>query len=824
MNLKILLAYHKKDVLFKDEVLTPVHAGRAAALKTKTPDDENLKWLLENTIGDNTGKNISEKNPLYNEMTVPYWAWKNYKKLGNPDFIGLMHYRRHFVFKDTEKPYYECEDIGADYLKDINYSPENVKNILKTCDFVCAAPQYRDSMYRHYKRNHDIKDLDTVIEIIGEKFPDFETATENYLSGQKAYFCNMTIFSKNDFFRYCEFIFTVVEELEKRSNMQGKRLFVSEWLTGIFITKLLEEGKKGKFLATMVAEGEHTIPLVLASDNNYAFPLFVTLASAFKNAHKRTFYDVRLLLSGDFSDENYQNLETLKQLYPQHKIKVYNMANQYEDASITIKHISTSTYYRLKLPSLLSDVNKCVYLDVDLIVNKDLSELFRMNVDDKYIAGVKAPGYLYSYENCKKNMEELDLPNLDQYVNAGVLLMNLKNMRKDNLEDIFDELLKKNYTSQDQHILNKACFGKIRILPPIFNAMTKYNLFDENAYKSNIGLQIGYTIKEWNAARKNPTIIHYANQVKPWQDPNMVYADKWWEVALSLPFFASFYKTHLSKSFDIYKNIYDKYVVYSMARFDLRANKKGTDIEVLNKLDTDTKITKNPAWSLKDGLNIDIVETKKQVIDLEVQCIGDGELEIKLRGMNYNCKDKKLPIYVNYKKFTINGKNQLENNKLIWHDSPYKMLVAVKNGQIVKIHCEWEPINQNTVLGDTFSQKIVHTSPKTIVVEKPVSDKKLSDEIASLNKKVTELQNQLKLEESENEKIKKEALENCERILNMVKTCSVPKVAQNKNDDATVQKLKKEITRIKSSHRYRIGSVITFIPGSIRRWFKRGKK
>ena len=66
-NIKILLAYHKKDVLFKDEILTPIHAGREIALETKSPDDENLKWLIENTIGDNTGDNISKKNPLYNE-------------------------------------------------------------------------------------------------------------------------------------------------------------------------------------------------------------------------------------------------------------------------------------------------------------------------------------------------------------------------------------------------------------------------------------------------------------------------------------------------------------------------------------------------------------------------------------------------------------------------------------------------------------------------------------------------------------------------------------------------------------------------------------
>lgn len=79
---KILISYHKKDFLLKDDILTPIHAGRANALK-KEPN-ESLEWLLKNMIGDNTGDNISDRNGSYNEMTSVYWAWKNYDALGNP--------------------------------------------------------------------------------------------------------------------------------------------------------------------------------------------------------------------------------------------------------------------------------------------------------------------------------------------------------------------------------------------------------------------------------------------------------------------------------------------------------------------------------------------------------------------------------------------------------------------------------------------------------------------------------------------------------------------------------------------------------------------
>ena len=106
-SVKILIAYHKPSVLIKDEVLTPIHLGRALATESSKDGDmseEDYKWMLENMIGDNTGENISHLNRTLNELTSMYWAWKNYDKLGNPDYIGFMHYRRHLNF-NTEKKY-----------------------------------------------------------------------------------------------------------------------------------------------------------------------------------------------------------------------------------------------------------------------------------------------------------------------------------------------------------------------------------------------------------------------------------------------------------------------------------------------------------------------------------------------------------------------------------------------------------------------------------------------------------------------------------------------------------------------------------------------
>ena len=77
--------------------------------------EEDYKWMLENMIGDDTGDNISDKNREYCELTGIYQAWKNYDKLGNPDYIGFIHYRRLLVFNEYEYDKYEQTKINKAY-------------------------------------------------------------------------------------------------------------------------------------------------------------------------------------------------------------------------------------------------------------------------------------------------------------------------------------------------------------------------------------------------------------------------------------------------------------------------------------------------------------------------------------------------------------------------------------------------------------------------------------------------------------------------------------------------------------------------------------
>lgn len=238
-KINILTVYHKEAELIKGEDFLPINAGRAVAEK------EQKDWLEKNTIGDDTGINISEKNPTYNELTAVYWAWKNLES----DYYGLMHYRRYFIFEKREKPYYSRKEKKKNSDDEIKYTPQKLRDFFKEYDFIAPMPMKRKSVYEHYKNAHDVEDLIFAKKVIDDCFAEYSFSADKYIYGSDSYFYNMFVFDKETFNRYCEFMFGVLEKCEEKFN--GKRMFISERLTGIFITQLIKEGKKGLFLPTL---------------------------------------------------------------------------------------------------------------------------------------------------------------------------------------------------------------------------------------------------------------------------------------------------------------------------------------------------------------------------------------------------------------------------------------------------------------------------------------------------------------------------------------------------------------------------------------------
>ena len=237
------------------------------------------------------------------------------------------------------------------------------------------------------------------------------------------------------------------------------------------------------------------INICLACDDNYSKYAGVVIASILVNAKSDddlTFY----ILDGGISETGKSEILSLKSIKPC-DIKFIDINERlFEDYKQVKSHkyITLASYYRLKLPSLLPDVSRVIYLDCDIVVTTSLSELFNKNLGEKLLAGVS---------DIKKKM----VKNNPTYVNAGMLVMDLDNMRKQNIEEKFLEWTKShtdNIRTGDQEIINEVCRGNILVVEDEWNVQS-----------SNFTNRSSYT--------NNPKIIHFTAKLKPWHYASFSY-------------------------------------------------------------------------------------------------------------------------------------------------------------------------------------------------------------------------------------------------------------------------------------------------------------
>ena len=189
MKIEILVAAHKEFPMPNADGYMPILVG---AVKNYKPGINYQR--------DDEGKNISSKNPNYNELTAVYWAWKNLKDI---DAIGLVHYRR--LFFDS-KPY---------SLKNV-LSVKKIEKLLTTYDVIVPKKRnyYIETNYSHYIHAHHKKPLNKTRDIIAENYPQYLSNFDKVMHRRKAHMFNMFIMKKKAFYSYCNFIFGVLSKLE----------------------------------------------------------------------------------------------------------------------------------------------------------------------------------------------------------------------------------------------------------------------------------------------------------------------------------------------------------------------------------------------------------------------------------------------------------------------------------------------------------------------------------------------------------------------------------------------------------------------------------
>lgn len=202
----VVVATHKAFDMPKDKMYIPLHVG--AEGKT----DENGNPLDLGFQKDNAGENISEKNAQFCELTGLYWAWKNL----DSDYIGLVHYRRHFQGVGRKS---KNDDLFEQVL-----SYKQLRPFLGDVKVIVPKKRhyYIETLEQHYAHNHFIKELDTAKEVMIEKYPEYKDAYDKAIHRTWGYMFNMMILSKDLLDEYCTWLFDILFEMTDRLNKESE--------------------------------------------------------------------------------------------------------------------------------------------------------------------------------------------------------------------------------------------------------------------------------------------------------------------------------------------------------------------------------------------------------------------------------------------------------------------------------------------------------------------------------------------------------------------------------------------------------------------------
>ena len=259
----------------------------------------------------------------------------------------------------------------------------------------------------------------------------------------------------------------------------------------------------------------NNISIVLISDNNYAIPARVVCNSIIRNNTQNNKIEINII-GIEFSQEN---LEKFQQLDTELVvIKVIQTQNSLAHIANNHPHVSKAALQKFMIPEYFSNMDKILYLDCDVLVCEDLTELFTMNISTNYAAVVKdMAGTISENHHIKMNHKD--------YFNSGMMLLNLKKIREDNVvKKMIEVKASKQFTHfMDQDEFNYVFAENVTYLSPKYNFMSpnlNYDFLDIASFYS-------LTLDELQQIYKQPTIIHLTNYPKTWNDIDNINFKMW---------------------------------------------------------------------------------------------------------------------------------------------------------------------------------------------------------------------------------------------------------------------------------------------------------
>lgn len=262
--------------------------------------------------------------------------------------------------------------------------------------------------------------------------------------------------------------------------------------------------------------------IVFVADTNYILQFLVTVQSLLDNNNEQ--FSI-FLITCELSEEDKQNL--IK--WENHNLTKINIlqVNMHElDWLKCMEHTwSRFMFLKLYIPYLIpNNIKKIIYLDVDMIIVDNISNLFNIDVNNYAVAGVE------DTPDCIQHKKRCNIPENSPYINSGVMIINLEEWRLAAKNDLFWSFIRENFnkfTINDQDVINYVFQNKIKTIPLRFNVTNHCFGFKPNLLPNHK--------KQLKEVYKHPVIIHFTNWNKPWIQGNYhLYKKKWQQIEIKI--------------------------------------------------------------------------------------------------------------------------------------------------------------------------------------------------------------------------------------------------------------------------------------------------
>ena len=289
-------------------------------------------------------------------------------------------------------------------------------------------------------------------------------------------------------------------------------------------------------------QDQNEISIVFSASGDYFKYLIVSAISIIKNSNMKDFLHIYILHSNESEINSSKERVLLELKYIGYKNITFINVSRYLEYYSKINfyyqiHVDISTYFRFFIPIIFKNFSKLIYLDCDVIIEKPIEELYKINLCNAMLGAVKdtreilfaqQQNYISSINWRNYIINTLKMDNYKQYFQAGVLLLNPLLMYKNDITNkLIHELIRiKTPILSDQDVLNSVFYNQVTYIQQEWNIEWQIP-FEFDNYKDVIPDELS----DYDRCLLSPAILHYASPIKPWKDPNKKNAWRWWKYA-----------------------------------------------------------------------------------------------------------------------------------------------------------------------------------------------------------------------------------------------------------------------------------------------------